>query len=61
MGKQISSSSFKNEIIDKLFTYKSCMYIHSNECKQMTNVKLLQLHSNTWNYLNVYQQMINSK
>ena len=30
------------------------MYIYSNLCKQMTNVKLL--HSNTWNHL-IVQKM----
>ena len=29
------------------------MYIHLNVCKQMTGVKLLLLHRNTWNYLTV--------
>ena len=29
------------------------MYIYLNVCKQMTNVKLLLLHSNTWNHLTV--------
>ena len=27
------------------------MYIYLNVCKQVTDVKLLVLHSNTWNYL----------
>ena len=27
------------------------MYINSNVCKQMTDVKLLLLHRNTWNNL----------
>ena len=49
--KQISFNSFKNEITYKLFTYK-----------QMTNVKVLLLHNNTWNHLTVCKQMIdNSK
>ena len=30
MCKQISSNSFKNEITNKPFTYKSDMYIHLN-------------------------------
>ena len=47
---QISSNTFKNEIT-KLFTYKSYMYIHFTVCKQMTDAKLLMLHSNTWNHL----------
>ena len=50
MCKQISSKSFKNEITYKLFTYKY-MYILLNVCKQMTDIKLLQLHSNIWNHL----------
>ena len=29
------------------------MYIHLNMCKQMTDVKLLELDSNTWNHLTV--------
>ena len=29
------------------------MYIYLNVCKQMTDVKLLLLHSNTWNHLTV--------
>ena len=37
--KQSISNSFKNEIINKLFTYKSYMYIHLNVCKQMINSK----------------------
>ena len=57
----MSSNSFKNEITYKLFTHKSCMYINLNECKQMTDVKLLLLHSNSWNLLSVCKQMINSK
>ena len=50
MCKQISFNSFKNEIICKLFTKKSYMYIYLDVCKQMTDVKLLQLYSNTWNH-----------
>ena len=38
-SKQISSNSFKNKIIYKLFTYKSYMYNHLTVCKQMTDVK----------------------
>ena len=34
------------------------MYIYSNVCKQMTDVKLLMLRINTWNYLTVCKQMI---
>ena len=37
------------------------MYIDLNVCKQMTEGKLLLLHSNTWNHLAVCKQMINSK
>ena len=37
------------------------MYIYLNMCKQMTDVKLLLLHSNNLNYLTVCKQMINSK
>ena len=47
----MSSNPFKNEITSKLLTHKSYMYIHLNECKQMTDVKLLLLHSNSWNHL----------
>ena len=54
--KQISSNSFKNEI-----TNKSFMYINLNVNKQMTDVKLLLLHNNTWNHLTVCKQMINCK
>ena len=36
------------------------MYIYLNVYKQMTDVKLWLLHSNTWNYLTVYKQMINN-
>ena len=35
------------------------MYIYLNVCKQMTDVKLLLLYSNTWNHLTVRKQMIN--
>ena len=37
------------------------MYIDLNVCKQMINVKMLLLHSNTWNHLIVWKQMIKSK
>ena len=47
MLQKIRSNSFKNELTDKLFTYKSYMYINSNVSKQMTDIKLLLLHSNT--------------
>ena len=59
--KQISSNSFKNKFTYKLFTYKSYMYSHLNKCEQMTDVKLLLVHSSTWNYLTVCKQTINSK
>ena len=29
------------------------MYIHLNVCKEMTDVKLLQLDSNTWNCVQI--------
>ena len=32
------------------------MYIYSNVCKQMTDVKLWLLYNNTWNYLIVYKK-----
>ena len=47
----------KNRITDKLFTYKSYMYNHLIVSKRMTDVELLMLYSNTWNYLNVFKQM----
>ena len=56
--KEISSNSFKNEITNKLFTYKSYMYIHLNVCKQMTDVKLLLLYSRTWNHLTVCKKEV---
>ena len=37
------------------------MYIHLNVCKQMTDVRLLHLHDNTWNNLTMEKQMINNK
>ena len=60
MCRQISSDSFKNEITYQLFIYKSYMYVYLNVFKQMTDVELLLLHSNTWNYLTVCKQIINS-
>ena len=53
MCKQISSNSFNNEITYKFFSDKSYMYIYWNVCKQMTDVKFLLLHNNTWNHLTV--------
>ena len=35
--------------------YEPIMYIYLNVCKQMTDVKLLLLHSNTWNHLTVFK------
>ena len=32
------NQTFKNEILYKLFTYKSYVYIYLNVCKQMTDV-----------------------
>ena len=32
------------------------MYNYLNECKQITDVKLLLLHSNTWNQFNCAQK-----
>ena len=61
MCKEITSYSFKNEFTNKLFPYKSYMYIYLNVFKQITDVKLLLLHSNTWNHLPFCKQMINSK
>ena len=37
------------------------MYIHLNLHKQMADVELLVLHSNTWNHLILCIQVINSK
>ena len=36
------------------------MYIYLNVCLQMTDLKLLLLHSSTWNHLIVCKQMINN-
>ena len=33
------------------------MYIYSNVSKQMTDVKLLLLNSNTWNHLTKWKKM----
>ena len=46
MCKEIGSKSFNNRIICELFTYESYMYIYLDICKQMTDIKLLLLHSN---------------
>ena len=37
------------------------MYIYLNACKEMSDVKLLMLPSNTWNHQTVRKQMINSE
>ena len=36
------------------------MYIYLKVWKQITHVKLLLLHSNTWNHLIMCKQMIDS-
>ena len=48
---KIISDSFRNKIIDKLFTFKSIMHIHLNKKKHV--LKLLLSYSNTWNHLRV--------
>ena len=47
----MSSKSLKNEITNKLIGH--IVYIYFNVNKQITEVKLLQVHCNTWNQLNV--------
>ena len=37
------------------------MYIYLTVCKQMTDIELLLLHSNTRNHLTVCKQMIKNK
>ena len=37
------------------------MYIYLNVCKQMTDVKLLLLHNNTWNNLTVSKKKFELK
>ena len=32
------------------------MYIYLNMCKQMSDVKLLTLHNNTWNHFTVWKK-----
>ena len=59
--KQISSNLKKDKITYKLFSYKSYIYNHSPMSKQISDVKLLELHWNTWNQLSVCKQMINTK
>ena len=51
MWKLITPDSFKNEITNKLFTYKS--YVYRFKCVQMTDVKFLLLSRNTWNHFTV--------
>ena len=34
-------------------------YIHLNVSKQMTDIKLVLLHINTWNHLTMWKQKIN--
>ena len=60
MCKQISSNPYENEMTYKLFTYKSHMYICLKVGKQITDDKLLLLHNNTWNHLDLCKQMIDS-
>ena len=33
------------------------MYTYLDICKQMTDVKFLMFHSNTWNYSSVWKKM----
>ena len=54
VGKLISSLNFLN--VNLLH-----MHIYLNVCKQMTDVKLLLLHSNSGNHLTVCKQMRKSK
>ena len=51
VSKRIDSNSSTIENTDNLSPLKSLMYIHLNVYKQRTDVKLLLLHSNTWNTL----------
>ena len=37
------------------------MYIYLTVCKQMTEVKLFLLHSDSWNHLTLFKQTINGK
>ena len=37
------------------------MYIHLDVCKQMTDIKLLLLHTNAWKPFNCLQKMNNIK
>ena len=51
--KQIRCNLSKNKITNKLISYISCM---PNVCKQMTDAKLLLLHSNTLNHLTLCEK-----
>ena len=35
------------------------LFLHLTVCKQMTDVELLVIHSNSWNHLTVCKQMSN--
>ena len=37
------------------------LFNHLNMCKEMTDVELFVLHSNTWNHFTVCKHMINIK
>ena len=58
--KHICCNTFKKEIYWQI-DFFHIMYIYLNPCKQMTDVKLLVLHINTWNHLTVCKQKMNSK
>ena len=58
--RQISPNLSKNETA-KIYSLTNHMYIHLNLYKEMTDVKLLLLRSNTWNILTLCKQMIDSK
>ena len=55
VSKQSSSNSFKSGSYRKI-NIIDIMYNYLNVCKQMTDVKLLLLHCNTWNHLTVGKQ-----
>ena len=48
MYQQVISNLFKNYTQTNLLVI---IYVYSFLCKQMRDVKLLLLHSNTWNHL----------
>ena len=51
------ANSFKNEITNKLFTYKS--YVYSFKCVQTNNwCWVVVLLCNTWNHLTAYKRSI---